>query len=43
MRWFYVNSKMIKSAARAGADIKGLVPDIVYERLTKKINEDQQE
>lgn len=37
LRWFYVNSAMIKSACRAGADIKDLVPDIVHEKLGEKI------
>jgi pantetheine-phosphate adenylyltransferase len=37
LRWFYVNSKMIKSAAKAGADVCGLVPDIVCKRLAEKL------
>ncbi len=37
LRWFYVNSKMIKSAARSGADVKGLVPEIVYKKLSEKL------
>jgi pantetheine-phosphate adenylyltransferase len=36
LRWFYVNSRIIKSAVKAGASIKGLVPDIVCERLEEK-------
>jgi pantetheine-phosphate adenylyltransferase len=36
LRWFYVNSRIIKSAVKAGASIKGLVPDIVCERLEKR-------
>ena len=38
MRWFYVNSKIIKSAVKAGASVEGLVPDIVVKRLEEKIN-----
>jgi len=36
LRWFYVNSRIIKSAVKAGASIKGLVPDIVCERLEER-------
>lgn len=38
LRWFYVNSQMIKSAAKAGACVQGLVPDIVCEKLAQKLN-----
>lgn len=38
MRWIFVHSTVIKSAVRAGADISGLVPDVVLEMLEKKIN-----
>ena len=37
LRWFFVHSQGIKSAARAGASVKGLVPDIVCEMLEKKL------
>jgi len=36
LRWFFVNSKVIKSAVKAGACVKDLVPDIVCERLEQK-------
>ena len=41
LRWFYVNSKMVKSAVKAGACVKGLVPDIVCEKLGQKLNNKQ--
>lgn len=36
LRWFFVNSKIIKSAVKAGASVHGLVPDIVCEKLEEK-------
>ncbi len=36
LRWLFVNSKLIKAAARAGANVEGLVPDIVCKRLQDK-------
>lgn len=36
LRWFYVNSRIIKEVAVAGGSVKGLVPDIVCERLREK-------
>lgn len=36
LRWFYVNSRIIKEVAVAGGSIKGLVPDIVCEKLKEK-------
>jgi pantetheine-phosphate adenylyltransferase len=41
LRWFYVSSNMIKSASKSGANVKGLVPDIVYEKLMKKLKDKQ--
>lgn len=38
LRWFFVNSKLIKAAARAGARVDGLVPDIVCQRLKEKLH-----
>ena len=38
LRWFYVNSNIIKSAVKSGASVEGLVPDIVLKRLDEKIN-----
>ena len=36
LRWFYVNSRIIKEVAFAGGSVKGLVPDVVSERLKEK-------
>ncbi len=36
LRWFYVNSRIIKEVASAGGSVKGLVPDVVSERLKEK-------
>lgn len=36
LRWFYVNSRIIKEVAMAGGSVKGLVPDLVSERLAEK-------
>ncbi len=38
LSWFFVNSKIIKNAAKSGACIEGLVPDCVFDRLKKKLN-----
>jgi len=38
LRWLFVNSKIIKSAVKAGACVEGLVPDIVCEKLQEKLN-----
>lgn len=35
-QWLYISSTMIKTAAREGADIKGLVPHCVLEALCRK-------
>lgn len=35
-QWLYISSTMIKTAAREGADIKGLVPEVVREALIAK-------
>lgn len=37
LRWFFVNSNIIKSAVKAGACVEGLVPDIVCEKLQEKL------
>jgi pantetheine-phosphate adenylyltransferase len=36
LRWFYVNSRIIKEVAVAGGSVKGLVPDVVCELLREK-------
>ena len=35
-QWFYTSSNLIKEAASLGGNVKGLVPDIVYEQLEQK-------
>lgn len=35
-QWFYISSTIVKTAAKIGGDIRGLVPDIVYSRLREK-------
>jgi len=36
LSWFFVNSRIIKEAAIAGGSVKGLVPDMVSEKLKEK-------
>ncbi|MBN1614852.1 MAG: pantetheine-phosphate adenylyltransferase [Deltaproteobacteria bacterium] len=38
VRWFYTSSKLIKEAASLGGSVKGLVPDLVLEKLQEKFN-----
>jgi len=35
-KWFYTSSKIINEAASLGGNVKGLVPDLVYQKLLKK-------
>jgi pantetheine-phosphate adenylyltransferase len=35
-KWFYTSSKIINEAASLGGSVKGLVPEIVYQRLQDK-------
>jgi len=37
LRWLFVHSKTIKAAVKAGADVTGMVPDIVARRLSEKL------
>lgn len=37
LRWLFVHSKTIKAAVRAGADVTGMVPDIVARKLHDKL------
>lgn len=37
LRWFYVNSRIIKEAAIAGGSVEGLVPDFVNQKLKEKL------
>jgi pantetheine-phosphate adenylyltransferase len=36
LRWFYVNSRIIKEVAVAGGSVKGLVPEAVSKKLKEK-------
>lgn len=35
-KWFYCNSRIIKEAASFGGSVKGMVPDIVLQKLKEK-------
>ena len=35
-RWFFTSSKIINEAASFGGNVKGLVPEVVYQSLLKK-------
>ena len=35
-RWFFISSSIVKEAASLGGSVKGMVPDIVYQRLQQK-------
>ncbi|MDR2861795.1 MAG: pantetheine-phosphate adenylyltransferase [Syntrophobacterales bacterium] len=35
-RWFFTSSKIINEAASFGGNVKGLVPELVYQNLLKK-------
>ena len=35
-KWFYTSSKIIKEAAGLGGSVRGLVPEIVHQRLKEK-------
>jgi len=37
LRWLFVHSKSVKAAAKAGACVSGMVPDIVVRKLAKKL------
>jgi len=37
LRWLFVHSKTIKAAVKAGADVTGMVPDIVARKLHEKL------
>jgi phosphopantetheine adenylyltransferase len=37
LRWLFVHSNTIKAAVRAGADITGMVPDMVARKLHEKL------
>jgi pantetheine-phosphate adenylyltransferase len=34
----YVSSRLVKEIVRLGGTVKGLIPDVVEERLHKKVN-----
>lgn len=35
-KWFYISSRIIKEAASLGGSVRGLVPEIVHQRLKEK-------
>lgn len=37
-KWFYTSSNLIKEAASLNGSVKGLVPDLVLQRLQEKFN-----
>jgi len=37
LRWLFVHSKTVKAAVKAGADVSGMVPDIVATKLAEKL------
>jgi len=38
-KWLYVSSSIIKEVASFGGDVRGLVPEIVYEKLKEKFKD----
>ncbi len=38
-KWFYTSSSIIKEAASLGGSVKGMVPEIVCQRLQRKFEE----
>jgi pantetheine-phosphate adenylyltransferase len=38
LRWIYISSSIIKEAARFGGETRGMVPDIVAEKLRQKFS-----
>ncbi|MBW1739815.1 MAG: pantetheine-phosphate adenylyltransferase [Deltaproteobacteria bacterium] len=36
LRWIFISSSIIKEAAQFGGDIRGMVPEIVFEKLRDK-------
>jgi len=38
LRWIFISSSIIKEAARFGGDTRGMVPDIVCEKLKEKFS-----
>jgi pantetheine-phosphate adenylyltransferase len=37
-KWFYTSSRIIKEAASLGGSVRGLVPEIVHQRLKEKLS-----
>jgi pantetheine-phosphate adenylyltransferase len=38
LRWIFISSSIIKEAARFGGETRGMVPDIVCEKLKQKFS-----
>jgi pantetheine-phosphate adenylyltransferase len=41
-RWFFTSSKIINEAASFGGNVKGLVPELVYQNLLKKYKREKE-
>ena len=37
-KWFYTSSTIINEAASLGGSVKGLVPEVVYQKLQEKFS-----
>ena len=36
LRWIFISSSIVKEAAQFGGNVRGMVPDIVYDKLREK-------
>jgi pantetheine-phosphate adenylyltransferase len=39
LRWIFISSSIVKEAAQFGGNVRGMVPDIVYDKLKEKFGE----
>jgi len=39
LRWIFISSSIVKEAAQFGGNVRGMVPDIVYDKLNEKFGE----
>lgn len=42
-RWLYISSTIVKTVASLGGNVRGLVPEFVYQRLQEKFGHNQSE
>jgi pantetheine-phosphate adenylyltransferase len=42
-QWFYTSSRLIKEVASLGGNVKGLVPDLAYQKLQEKFPNNKKE